>query len=140
MPGSRVRVPPFRLIKSATSACRRDCCSLTLSDSSSRNPHYILMGIGRDELQRQGAVPMVAVTIIELEVRLERSGRVHVEAPRAPWTIFCVGFLEGRLHRAEQLSSRQFGLEPIRRFPTVPVALEPHVDQVREPIEFEVRN
>jgi hypothetical protein len=40
---------------------------------------------------------MVAIAIIELQVRIERSGRVHVQTRRAPWTVFGVGFLERRL-------------------------------------------
>jgi len=55
--------------------------SLALAGSSRRDPHYKLVSIGRNRFQRKRAVPVVAIAVIEVQIRLERPGRGHVETP-----------------------------------------------------------
>jgi len=65
---------------------------------------YKLVSI-EDRFQRKRAVPVVAIAVIEVQIRLERPGRGHVETP-GPTDLVGVGLLKGRLDCAEQLRSR----------------------------------
>src|ERR1700722_11596222 len=113
---------------------------VALTRASRRNPHYKLVRISRHSFHRYRALPMVTIAVIEAQIRLHRSGRGDVNTSRAPRTLLSVGLLESRLHGAEELRSRQFGRVPIGRFPTILVALEPRVEQLRGVIEIKVGN